>query len=93
MINNIRKASDHVIGGADMNTVLASPKARISATIRSLLTSEVISLWKLDELPFETALDMIEAMDEGGWEPTLYWLGHFCFWESFRGEWDMTVGK
>ena len=92
-MKNKRKNFDYAIGTADMNAFLASPKARFYATVQSLLVSELISIWKRDELPFETALDMIEAMDEGGWEPTLYWLGHFCFWESFRGEWDMTIGK
>ena len=93
MANNKRKNLDYAIGTSDMNAALASPKARFYATVQSLLVSEVISLWKLDELPFHTALDMIEAIDESGWEPTLYWLGHFCLWESFRDEWDMTIGK
>lgn len=93
MMKNKRKNFDYVIGAADMSAGLVSPKSRVSATIKSLLISQVISLWQLDELPFETALDMIETMDKGGWEPTLYWLGHFCFWESFRDEWDMTIGK
>lgn len=93
MMKNTRKTVDYVIGAADMNAALVGPKARFYATIQSLLVSEVISLWKLDEFSVETALDMIEAMDESGWEPTLYWLGHFCLWESFRDEWDMTIRK
>lgn len=66
MANKIRKTSDYAIGTADMNAALASPKARFYATVQSLLISEIISLWKPDELPIETALDIIEGMDDGG---------------------------
>ena len=93
MANNIRKNLDYAIGTADMNSAMKNPKARFYATVQSLLVSELISIWKRDELPFETVLDIIEEMAVCGWEPTLFWLGHFYFWESFRDEWDMTTDR
>ena len=43
-----------------------------------------------DELPIETVLDKIEAMDNECLELTLLWLGCLFGWGSYREEWHMS---
>lgn len=84
---------DYVIGMAGTTAVITNPKAKLSATIQSLVISELLSIWQNDDLTLEVILDKIEMMEEIGWEMTLRWLGHFNTWESYREDWHMTPAE
>ena len=91
MVKYLSKTNDYVIGAANTTTMITSPRARHNATIRSLVLSELLWVCENDELPIETVLDKIQAMDEEGLEPTLLWLGCLFGWESYRDEWHMSA--
>ena len=91
MVKYLSKTNDYMIGAANTAAVITNPKARHDATIRSLVLSELLWVCENDELPIETVLDKIEAMDRDGLEPTLLWLGCLFGWDSYRDEWHMSA--
>lgn len=93
MMNYTSMNYDCVIGMACNSVAVTNPKARLSATIQSLLVSELLLIYQNDNLTLEIVLDKIEMMEETGWEMTLRWLGHFYTWESYREDWHMTPGE
>jgi len=88
-----QNANDFILGMTAGAITCKKAGERQAKTIESVLRTELVAIWRRDELPLETVLEKIEEMEINGWESTLEWLGHFYLFESYRYMWDMTFAE